>query len=216
MTMRLAGHKIAILIESDFYEHEISYYRYRFPEEGAEVHFLSRLWGQPALTFTGHEYKAPLVCDESFENMDDETLRSYSAIIVPSAIVSDRLRFSEDLEVLAPATDLMRRAFAEPGIVKGIICHGLWIMSRVPELVQGRRLICHPNLYGDALNMGAEYVDSDVVVDGDLVTARSGAQAGAFAHEIIEQLAMRPPGGGLPSSVGRTPEPVGAAYGGLP
>ena len=81
--MRLAGHKIAILIESDFYEHEIWYYPYRFPEEGAEVHFLTRLWGQPSLTFTGHEYKTPFVCTESFENMDDETLRGYSALIVP-------------------------------------------------------------------------------------------------------------------------------------
>jgi protease I len=211
--VRLAGHRIAVLIESDYYEHEISYYRYRFPEEGAEVHFLSRLWGQPSLTFTGHEYKAPLVCSESFENMDDETLRGYSAIIVPSAMVSDRLRYSEDLAVLAPATELMRRAFAEPGIIKGIICHGLWIMSRVPELVRGRRLVCHPNLYGDALNMGAQYVDSDVVVDADLVTARSGAQAGAFARAIIEQLAARSPAGLGPVAAGREPEPVGARPG---
>ena len=189
--MRLAGHKIGILIESDFYEHEIWYYSYRFPEEGAEVHFLSRLWGQPSLTFTGHEYKAPFVCTESFEHMDDETLRTYSALIVPSAMVSDRLRYSENLADLPPATDLMRRAFAEPGIVKGIICHGLWIMSRVPELVRGRRMVCHPNLYGDALNMGVRYVDQDVVVDGDLVTARSGAQAGLYAQAIIEQLAAR-------------------------
>jgi protease I len=196
--VRLAGHKIGILIESDFYEHEIWYYTYRFPEEGAEVHFLTRLWGQPSLTFTGHEYKAPFVCTESFENMDDDTLRSYSAIIVPSAIVSDRLRYSEDLAVLPPATDFMRRAFAEPRIVKGIICHGLWLMSRVPDLIRGRRLVCHPNLFGDARNMGAEYVDSDVVVDGDLVTGRTGAQAGAFARTIIEQIAER------------TPEPVGA------
>lgn len=189
--VRLAGHKIGILLESDFSEHEIWYYSYRFPEEGAELHFLTRLWGQQSLTFTGHEYKAPYVCTESFENMDDETLRSYSALIVPSAMVSDRLRYSENLTQLPPATDLMRRAFAEPGILKGIICHGLWIMSRVPELVRGRRLVCHPNLYGDALNMGATYVDEDVVVDGDLVTGRTAAQAGLFARAVIEQLAER-------------------------
>jgi protease I len=187
--VRLAGHRIGILIESDFYEHEIWYYSYRFPEEGAEVHFLSRLWGQQQLTFTGHEYKAPFVCTESFEDMDDETLRGYSALIVPSAMVSDRLRYSEKLTELPPATDLMRRAFAEPGIVKGIICHGLWLMSRVPELVRGRRMVCHPNLYGDAQNMGVDYVDDDVVVDGDLVSGRSGAQAGLFANAIIEQVA---------------------------
>jgi protease I len=189
--VRLAGHKIGILVESDFYEHEIWYYSYRFPEEGAEVHFLTRLWGQKSLTFTGHEYKAPFECTRSFEDMDDETLRGYSALIVPSAMVSDRLRYSENLADLPPATDFMRRAFAEPGIVKGIICHGLWLMSRVPNLVRGRKMVCHPNLYGDALNMGVEYVDSDVVVDDDLVSGRSGAQAGLFAREIIEQVAVR-------------------------
>jgi protease I len=189
--VRLAGHKIGILIESDFYEHEIWYYSYRFPEEGAELHFLTRLWGQETLTFTGHEYQAPFVCAESFEGMDDDALRAYSAIIVPSAIVSDRLRYSEDLTKLPPATDFVRRAFAEPRIVKGIICHGLWLLARTPELVRGRRLTCHPNLYGDALNMGAEYVDQDVVVDGDLVTGRTGAQAGLFARTVIEQIVRR-------------------------
>jgi protease I len=190
---RLAGHKIAVLIESDFYEKEIFYYGYRFPEEGAEVHFLTRLWGQPSLTFTGHEYKAPFVCEASFENMDDATLRGYSAVIVPSAFVSDRLRYTENLADLPPATEFLRRAFAEPSIVKGIICHGLWLLSRTPELVRGRELVCHPNLYGDALNMGARYVDSDVVVDGDLVTARTGAQAGEFARVLVDRIATRSP-----------------------
>jgi protease I len=191
VTGTLAGHKIAVLVESDFYEHEIWYYSYRFPEEGAELHFLTRLWGQESITFTGHEYKAPFVCAESFENLDDQALRSYSAIIVPSAMVSDRLRYSEDLTRLPPATDFVRRAFAEPRIVKGIICHGLWLLSRVPELVRGRRLTCHPNLYGDAHNRGADYVDQDVVVDDDLVTGRTGAQAGVFARTVIERIHAR-------------------------
>ncbi|WP_432994087.1 DJ-1/PfpI family protein [Dactylosporangium sp. CA-233914] len=191
--MKLAGHRIAILIESDFYEHEIWYYSYRFPEEGAEVHFLTRLWGQRQLTFTGHEYKAPFVCERSFEDLDDEQLRSYSAVIVPSAFVSDRLRYSEDLAQLPPATRLLQRAFAEPRIVKGVICHGLWLLSRTPELIRGREVTCHPNLYGDALNMGARYVDRDVVVDGDLVTGRTGAQAGHFARAVIDRVAAAVP-----------------------
>ena len=88
--MSLKGKKIGILIESDFYEKEIFYYEHRFAEEGIEVHWLSRLWGQPSLTFTGHEYKVPFNCSESFEGMSDEELRTYDAIIVPSAFVSDR------------------------------------------------------------------------------------------------------------------------------
>ena len=189
--MRLEGTKIGILIESDFYEKEIFYYEHRFPEEGAEVHFLTRLWGQPSLTFHGHEYKVPFACHESFEEMDDATLHSYAAIIVPSAMVSDRLRYTEDIDRLPPATEFLRRAFADHDIVKGIICHGLWLAAPAPELVRGRRLVCHNNLLGDARNMGAVYTNEDVVVDGDLVTARTGDHCHQFARQIIELVAAR-------------------------
>jgi protease I len=189
--MRIQGKKIGILIESDFYEHEIWYYHYRFPEDGAELHFLTRLWGQPSITFRGHEYNAPFECHESFEGMDDATLRSYAAIIVPSAMVSDRLRYSEDVNKLPPATAFLKRAFAEKEILKGIICHGLWLVAPAPELVRGRRVVCHNNLHGDAINMGALYTDEDVVVDGDLVTARTGNHCNLFARTLIERLEAR-------------------------
>jgi len=187
--MRLEGKKVGILIESDFYEPEIFYYQRRFPEEGAEIHFLTRLWGQPALTFKGHEYHAPFECRESFEDIDDRALRSYAAIIVPSGMVSDRLRYTEDIHKLPPATEFIKRAFAEKGVIKGIICHGMWLVAPVPELVRGRRVVAHNNLLGDVRNMGALYTDEDVVVDGDLVTGRSGGHCHLFARKIIDMLA---------------------------
>ncbi len=186
--MKLPGRKIAVLIEGDYYEREIFYYEHRFPEEGAELHFLSRLWGQPSLTFYGHEYKVPLDCRESFEHLDDDALRSFAAVIVPAGMVADRLRYTEDVAQLPPATAFLARAFAQPGILKGIICHGLWLVAPLPELVRGRRLVVHNNLLGDARNMGAHYVDEDVVVDGDLVTARTGGHCHLFAKKIIELL----------------------------
>jgi protease I len=187
--MQLVGKKIAVLMESDYYEHEIFYYQFRFAEEGAELHFLTRLWGQPSITFTGHEYRIPIQVNESFEHLDDAALRAFSAIIVPSAFVSDRLRYTEDVNRLPPATEFMRRAFAEPGILKGVICHGMWLMAPAPELVRGRHVVVHNNLIGDARNMGAQYVDQDVVVDGDLVTGRTGGHCHLFARRIIELLA---------------------------
>src|SRR5882757_2097861 len=117
--MSLQGKKVGVLIESDYYEKEIFYYEHRFPEEGIELHFLTRLWGQPSLTFTGHEFKIPFEVNESFEHMDDATLKSFSAIIVPSAIVSDRLRYTEDVNRKPPATEFLARAFAEKQIIKG-------------------------------------------------------------------------------------------------
>ena len=110
--------------------------------------------------------------------------------------MSDRLRYSEDVNKIPPAVEFLKRAFANKNIVKGIICHGLWLVSRAPELVAGRPLTCHNNLIGDALAYGANYTDEDVVVHEDenmglLVTGRSGDVAGLFASKIIEILAER-------------------------
>ena len=196
--MTLQGKKIAILMEGDYYEPEIWYYKYRFAEEGAELHFLTRMWGQTsevmARGFRGHEHQIPFEGHlESFEGMDDATLQSFAAIIVPAGMVADRLRYTEDIHKLPPATEFLRRAFAEKGIVKGIICHGMWLIAPAPELVRGRKVVVHNNLLGDVKNMGAIYVDRDVVVDDDLVTARSGGHCHLFARAIIEKLAGHKP-----------------------
>ncbi|MEU8261562.1 DJ-1/PfpI family protein [Micromonospora sp. NPDC048999] len=188
----LSGTRIAVLVESDFFEPEIHYYQRRFAEEGAAVHFLTRLWGQSEITFHGHEWRAPFTARESVEGVSDADLRSYAAVIVPSGMVSDRLRYTEDVNELAPAVDLVRRAFQEPVILKGVICHGFWLLAPIPETIRGRKVTCHNNLVGDVRNMGAEYVDADVVVDGDdLVTGRTGMHAHLFARQIIDILADR-------------------------
>lgn len=189
--MSAKGRKVAILIESDFYEHEIWYYHYRFLEAGIDAHFVTRLWGQKSITFNGHEYKAPFECSESFEDIDDAALASFDAVMVPSGYVSDRLRYTEDLTKIPPATRFLARAFANMNILKGIICHGLWLVAPQPDLVRGRRMTCHPNLHGDALAYGVDFVDEDVVVDGDLVSARTGSHAHLFAGKIIEILKSR-------------------------
>jgi protease I len=49
----------------------------------------------------------------------------------------------------------------------------------------------HNNLLGDVKNMGAIYVDEDVVVDGDLVTARTGGHCHLFARKIMELISAK-------------------------
>jgi protease I len=210
--MRLEGKKIGVLIEGDYYEPEIWYYRLRFAEEGADLHFLTRMWGQTsqalAPNFKGHEYKVPFDGNvESFEGMDEVALRSFAAIIVPSGMVSDRLRYTDDVNKLSPATEFLKRAFAEKSILKGIICHGMWLLAAAPEMVRGRRAVVHNNLVGDARNMGIIYVDQDVVVDGDLVTGRSGGHCHQFARRIIDILSgmENPVAGTLPSEISKLP-----------
>ena len=106
-------------------------------------------------------------------------------------MVSDRLRYTEDLSKLPPALVFLKRAFVNKDITKGIICHGMWLVALAPELVKGRKVVVHNNLYGDVKNMGAVYTDEDVVVDGDLVTGRSGGHCHLFARKIIDLLAEK-------------------------
>ncbi|MEI6705811.1 MAG: DJ-1/PfpI family protein [Methylococcales bacterium] len=189
--MKLQGKKIGVLFEGDFYEPEIWYYQHRFMEEGIELHFLTRMWGQSSLTFNGHEYHIPMECHESFEGMSDSELKTYLAIIVPSGMVADRLRYTDDIHKIPPATEFLRRAFAEKTIIKGIICHGLWLVAPAVDLVRGRNLVVHNNLIGDAKAYGANYIDKDVVVDDDLITARTGGHCHLFARKIIDTLIAR-------------------------
>ncbi len=186
--MSLKGKKIAILMESDFYEPEIFYYQHRFAEEEMDLHFVTRLWGNSSISFKGHEYHTPFEVRESFEGWDDEKLNSFSAIIVPSGMVSDRLRYTDDVTKTPPATEFLRRAFANKDILKGIICHGMWLVAPAPELVSGRKVVVHNNLIGDAKAYGALYQNEDVVVDGDFVTARSGGHCHQFARTILQLL----------------------------
>ncbi len=181
-------HKIGILIESDFYENEIFYYQLRFLEENYELHFFSRLWGQPSITFYGHEYKAPFYCSESFEALTGEEIKSFSVFIVPAGMVADRLRYTEDVTKIPPASLFLKKIFSNKNIIKGIICHGLWLLSPISEVIKGRKVVAHNNLIGDVKNYGASYVDQDVVVDEDLVTARTGGHCSLFVKEIINQL----------------------------
>ncbi|XVV06998.1 DJ-1/PfpI family protein [Actinosynnema sp. CA-248983] len=209
---RLSGRTVAILMETDYVEPEIHYYERRFAEEGATIEYLTRLWGQESITFTGHEYQVPLTVSGDLEAVDDARLRRYDAVIVPSGMVSDRLRYSENVAELAPAVKLLQRAFAAPSVLKGIICHGMWLVSPIAEVVAGRRVTCHNNLIGDVRNMGAVYTDQDVVVDGDLVTGRSADAAHLFARTLIDLIAARTPVGSMRSrqrmlrGIGVTPQ----------
>ncbi|WP_211245959.1 DJ-1/PfpI family protein [Actinomadura oligospora] len=208
MPATLEGKRIAVLMESDYVEDEVSYYQRRFAEEGARVDLVTRLWGNESLTFTGHEHRAPLTVSGDLERLDYGALARLSALVVPSGMVADRLRYSENLAVGAPAVELMRRAFRLPNLVKAFSCHGLLLVSAAPELVRDRAVTCHNNLVGDVRNMGACYRDEDVVVDGDLVTGRSVDQCHLLARKVIELLSD---GARVESSVG---EPAGVASGG--
>ncbi|WP_372463405.1 DJ-1/PfpI family protein [Actinospica acidithermotolerans] len=182
---RLAGKRIGLLLENEFVDEEISYYRRRFAEEGAEVVLLSRLWGRETMDFTGVAGAAPVTATVDVDTLDYGELSGFAALIVPSGSIADRLRYSEDVDALSPAVNLLGRAFRMPHLVKAFSCHALLLASPSPDLVRGRTVTCHNNLIGDARNMGALYTNQDVVVDRDLVTSRTVEQCHLLARAVI-------------------------------
>lgn len=67
----------------------------------------------------------------------------------------------------------------------------MWLVAPLPDLIKNRRVAVHNNLIGDVRNMGANYIDQNVVVDEDLITARAGDCCHHFARAIIDLLLER-------------------------
>src|SRR5205814_4394325 len=98
----LSGAKIAVLIESDYFEPEIHYYQRRFAEEGAEVHFLTRLWGQREITLTGHEWRVQVLAHESLGRNEQAHERFYAGVSVAPRVESRVLSDHSDVDTHAP------------------------------------------------------------------------------------------------------------------
>lgn len=208
----LAGKKIAILVESQFIPAEIAGYKNQFGVLGAEVHLISRLWGQPQLTFVSDVEDAGKHPETISVNIDlkDVKVDDYAAVLIAANYVGVRLRYFQppegeairpDQARTAPAVRFFSQAMLNPRIVKGALCHGLWILTPRPDLLAGRRVICHEVLLSDVVNAGGVYVPSatGVVVDGDLVTGRSAGDLDKYIETIACQIQHLDSGQRLPS-----------------
>lgn len=180
--------KIGILIENRFIDREIIYYTNRFKEEGFQTVLLTRLWGQPELTFKGLELGMSVTASDSFEELDDAALDEYLAVIAPAGYVSDYLLYTQTAGDISPAARFVKKLMGRADIVKGFICHSLWLAGPVKEAFEGRTVTCHNNIISHVTNAGIGYTDKDVNVDGDLVTARTGDMFPEFARTVIDKV----------------------------
>lgn len=194
----LKGKKVAVLVETEYIPSEIKYYRDFFANYGAEVDFMTYLWGKSQRTIVSDvdseekQVEKMVVTKEIAEANPND----YAIVITAANYVAVRLReippmgclASADLVRSPAAVRFMASAMMNPNIVKGALCHALWILTPVPELLKNRKVICHTVVLADVVNAGAIYVpdESHVVIDKDLVTGRSAADIEAYCHAIME------------------------------
>ncbi len=193
----LQGKKVAVLVETEYIHDEINYYKIFFTNLGAQVDFLSYLWGEDKrvlvsdVTSVGEELHSMTVK----KDVADANPNDYAIVLTAANYVACRLREIPPMGSLGDAS-LVRspsavRFFASammnPSVVKGAMCHALWILTPVPELLKGRKVICHTVVLADVINAGGIYVPdpSHVVVDNDLVTARSAQDLEFYAETLV-------------------------------
>ena len=162
--------------------------------EGIESVELTEPWG--AVTDAGHtaELLSPDAGDvQLFNHLDkaetrqvdhevsDANVGDYDALVLPGGVANpDALRLDD-------AAVAFVREFVESGKPVAAICHAPWVLVEA-DVVRGRRVASWPSLRTDLRNAGAEWVDEEVVLDGNLISSRNPDDLPAFNRALLEAL----------------------------
>jgi protease I len=114
--------------------------------------------------------------------IDEVGADEYDALMLPGGVGNpDVLRTDERVVAFV-------RDFFEQEKPVAAICHAPWTLVEA-GVVRGRRLTSWPSLQTDVRNAGGEWVDEQVVVDGNLVTSRKPDDLPAFNERMLETFA---------------------------
>jgi protease I len=178
MADSLKGKRIAILVTDGFEQVELTGPKEALEKAGATAEIISSSNGE----VTGWNHITPdtkFHVDNTFEGIK---MSDYDAVVLPGGVVnSDTIRTDEK------AQQLVREA-AQANKPIAVICHGGWLLISA-KLVQGKRMTSYPSLTDDLKNAGANWVDEQVVVDGNLISSRNPDDIPAFSQALVKALA---------------------------
>jgi len=113
--------------------------------------------------------------DKTFKEVKPE---DYDGLVIPGGRMPEYVRLDEDVKRIV-------RHFLESGKPVAAICHApLVLVAAAPEKLRGRRMTSYIAVKPEVVNAGAEWVDSEVVVDGNLVTSRAWPDNPAWMREF--------------------------------
>ncbi|MHC4561527.1 MAG: type 1 glutamine amidotransferase domain-containing protein [Planctomycetota bacterium] len=174
--MSLEGKRIAVMVDQQYQELEVWYPTYRFAEAGAEVVLVG-----PAAKVS-YASKLGYPC-ESHIAAADVNGSHFDAVIVPGGWAPDYMRRD------ATMVGFLQQAVDADKVIAAI-CHGGWMLCSTGA-ARGKRATCFMAIKDDLINAGAEYVDEEVVVDGNLITSRKPDDLPEFCRAVIAALGQR-------------------------
>lgn len=169
----LENKSVAILVGDGFHDGEALSPFFYLREKGADVTLISSSEGSI------QAYNSEVVL--SIETtVNDVEPGDFHALILPGGQGPANLRENDD--VLSWVRD-----FAEYERPIASICHGPQVLASA-GLLEGVTTTCIASIEDEVAEAGAEYVDNEVVVDGNFISSRLPGDLPAFQEAIAEAL----------------------------
>lgn len=171
--MELKGKKIMIMIENLYNEFEYWYPYYRLKEAGAGVITVG----------TGDKDYSSKVGLHARADVDakDISAKDFDGMVIPGGYAPDMMRRHTAMVKLVKDAN-------EQGKIIAAICHAGWMLASA-EIVEKRRVTSFFAIKDDLIHAGADWVDEEVVIDGNLITSRTPDDLPAFMKTFISALA---------------------------
>lgn len=176
--------RAAVFATDGFEESELTEPVKALREAGATVDVVSLKPGK-IQAFKHHDKSIQVDVDRSLDQADPA---EYQALVLPGGALNT------DATRIEPKVQEFVRAFQQEGKPMAVICHAPWLLVSA-GLAKGRTLTSYKTIRDDIRNAGGEWVDQEVVVDGNLVTSRQPSDLPAFNREMINLISHYSPRG---------------------
>ncbi|KIA83461.1 glutamine amidotransferase [Kaistella solincola] len=172
----LSNKKVAVLAADGYEQSELESPVKALKDAGATVEIISLKPGK-IKSMKDHEWSDSVSVDQI---VDEASASSFDALLLPGGVINpDTVRGSEK------AVQFVKDFFSAEKPVAAI-CHGPQTLINA-EVVNGKKMTSYHSVSADLKNAGANWVDEEVVTDGNLTTSRSPEDLPAFNKRIVEE-----------------------------
>jgi protease I len=171
--------RILIIATDGFEQSELMQPKQLLEEAGAEITVASLKLGE----IKGWDQKNWGESVAVDITVDQAEVGDYDALLLPGGQINpDVLRMNAGVITVIKAFGAARKPIAA-------ICHAPWLLAEA-DMLKGRTVTGWPSIRTDLANAGADVVDRDVVIDGNLITSRKPDDIPAFVEALMAALNM--------------------------